>query len=90
MKAWSNGRMKAAKHRVMMSGDRDRYSLGAFAIPLVGTIIKAPKELVNEEHPQVFKEFEFMDFLFYANSEEAKRIDSAEQIYAYASQLRNY
>ncbi|XP_021276746.1 probable 2-oxoglutarate-dependent dioxygenase AOP1 [Herrania umbratica] len=88
--AWSNGRMKAAKHRVMMSGDRDRYSLGAFAVPVEGTIIKAPKELVSEEHPQVFKEFEFTDFLFYASSEEAKKIDSAEQIYAYASQLRNY
>ncbi|OMO80536.1 gibberellin 20 oxidase 1-like protein, partial [Corchorus olitorius] len=28
MKAWSNGRMKAGRHRVTMSGDKDRYSFG--------------------------------------------------------------
>ncbi|XVE71619.1 hypothetical protein DITRI_Ditri10aG0165700 [Diplodiscus trichospermus] len=89
LKAWSNGRMKAAKHRVMMSGDKDRYSFATFAIPVKGTIIKAPKELVDEQHPQVFKEFDFMDFFYYSNSEEAKQVDSAEQLYAFAALLRN-
>ncbi|XVF34433.1 hypothetical protein REPUB_Repub18cG0058700 [Reevesia pubescens] len=77
IKAWSNGRMKAVKHRVMMSGDKDRYSIAAFAVPTEGTIIRAPNELIDEHHPQVLKEFEFMDFLSYSNSEEAKQIDSA-------------
>ncbi|KAJ6915504.1 hypothetical protein NC651_017489 [Populus alba x Populus x berolinensis] len=26
VKAWSNGRLHAARHRVVISGDRDRYS----------------------------------------------------------------
>ncbi|WRX33303.1 hypothetical protein QQP08_025790 [Theobroma cacao] len=47
--------MHAAKHRVMMSGDKERYTFGAFAVPVAvkGSIIKAPKGLVDEDHPQL-------------------------------------
>ncbi|PRQ56871.1 putative oxoglutarate/iron-dependent dioxygenase, non-heme dioxygenase domain-containing protein [Rosa chinensis] len=64
--AWSNGRMHSVKHRVMMCGEKERYSLGAFGVPVEGTIIKAPKELVDEEHPQLFKDFDYMDFSMFA------------------------
>ncbi|KAK8319392.1 hypothetical protein V6Z11_A13G238400, partial [Gossypium hirsutum] len=69
LKAWSNGRLKAVNHRVMMSGDKDRLSLAAFAIPVEGTIIKAPKELIDEQHPQLYKDFDFMDFFLFAFSD---------------------
>ncbi|XP_050365876.1 probable 2-oxoglutarate-dependent dioxygenase AOP1 [Argentina anserina] len=83
--AWSNGRMHSAKHRVMMCGEKERYSLGVFAIPVEGTIIKAPKELVDEEHPQLFKDFEYMDFTKYSTSEEAMAAaESAMHIWSFA------
>ncbi|KAK8545159.1 hypothetical protein V6N13_066459 [Hibiscus sabdariffa] len=82
---WSNGRMKAAKHRVMMTGDKDRYSIATFTVPVEGTIIKTPPEFVDEQHPPLFKDFDFTDFLFFSFSEQAKLIDSADQIYAFAS-----
>ncbi|TYI48397.1 hypothetical protein E1A91_D13G245600v1 [Gossypium mustelinum] len=85
LKAWSNGRLKAVNHRVMMSGDKDRFSLAAFAIPVEGTIIKAPEELIDEQHPQLYKDFNFMDFFLFAFSDPAKHIDSGEQLQAYAS-----
>ncbi|KAG2700031.1 hypothetical protein I3760_07G214400 [Carya illinoinensis] len=67
--AWSNCRMHAVKHRVTMGGDKDRYSFGAFALPVDGTIVKAPKEFIDEEHPQVLREFDFADYLnFFMNS----------------------
>ncbi|MBA0574451.1 hypothetical protein Golob_001652 [Gossypium lobatum] len=81
----SNGRLKAVNHRVMMSGDKDRFSLAAFAIPVEGTVIKAPKELIDEQHPQLYKDFDFMDFFLFAFSDPAKHIDSGEQLQAYAS-----
>ncbi|KAB2050126.1 hypothetical protein ES319_A13G224900v1 [Gossypium barbadense] len=34
LKAWSNGRMKSVNHRVMMSGDKNRYSIAAFVVPI--------------------------------------------------------
>ncbi|PPR94681.1 hypothetical protein GOBAR_AA25988 [Gossypium barbadense] len=83
--AWSNGRLKAVNHRVMMSGDKDRFSIAAFAIPVEGTIIKAPKELIDEQHPQLYKDFDFMDFFLFAFSDPGKQIDSGEQLQAFAS-----
>ncbi|MFQ6651079.1 hypothetical protein Gotur_023510 [Gossypium turneri] len=68
-----------------MSGDKDRYSIAAFAISIEGTIIKTPKELIDEQHPQLYKDFDFMGFFFYAFSDPAKHIDSGEQLHAFAS-----
>ncbi|KAF5456677.1 hypothetical protein F2P56_026128 [Juglans regia] len=82
--AWSNGRMRSARHRVMMSGDKDRYSLAIFGAPVDGSIIKAPKELIDEEHPQVFKEFDYLDFVKFRNSEEGRATDSEMQMFVFA------
>ncbi|CAB4297215.1 unnamed protein product [Prunus armeniaca] len=82
--AWSNGRMHPVKHRVMMRGEKERISLGIFPVPTEGTIIKPPKELIDEEHPQIFKEFDFMEFFKFFSSEEGVPIDSAKQIFAFA------
>ncbi|KAL6216929.1 hypothetical protein ACLB2K_010147 [Fragaria x ananassa] len=83
--AWSNGRMHSVKHRVMMCGEKERYSFGVFGIPVEGTIIKAPKELVDEEHPQLFKDFEYMDFTKFSTSKETMAsMESAVHIWAFA------
>ncbi|XVE71620.1 hypothetical protein DITRI_Ditri10aG0165800 [Diplodiscus trichospermus] len=89
LKAWSKGRMHAARHGVMMSGDKERYSFGAFEVPVEGTIIKAPKEMVDEEHPQVFKDFDYTDFLNYSYSEEVRQLDSGMKVFNYAALPRN-
>ncbi|OMO52411.1 Oxoglutarate/iron-dependent dioxygenase [Corchorus capsularis] len=83
--AWSNGRMHAAKHTVKLSGNKERYSLGAFAVPVEGTIIKAPKEMVDEQHPQLFKDFDYMDFVNYAVSHQSLAIDNANKLFKYAA-----
>lgn len=69
LKAWSNGRLYAAKHRVMMTAQKGRYSFALFASPNEGVVVKTPKELVDEEHPLLYNPFNFMDFLyhFYSN-----------------------
>ncbi|KAK9921840.1 hypothetical protein M0R45_030336 [Rubus argutus] len=82
--AWSNGRMHSLKHRAMMSGEKDRYSLGAFSSPVEGTIIKAEKELVDKEHPRILKDFDFKDFSRFAFTKEGSAIDSEMQVFAYA------
>ncbi|XP_050365268.1 probable 2-oxoglutarate-dependent dioxygenase AOP1 [Argentina anserina] len=82
--AWSNGRMHAAKHRVMMSGEKERYSLGQFVDPVEGTIIKAPKELVDEEHPRILKDIDYTNFSKFFYSDEGRFIDTQMQIFAFA------
>ncbi|GLT41716.1 hypothetical protein SLA2020_157600 [Shorea laevis] len=61
--AWLNGRLSAAYHRVMMAGDKARYSLGLFSVGKGGYLIKAPEEMVDEEHPLLYKPFDFAKFL---------------------------
>ncbi|KAL8458122.1 hypothetical protein ACS0TY_035853 [Phlomoides rotata] len=66
-RAWTNGRLQCPVHRVMMSGDKDRYSVGLYSLPKPGYIIKAPEEMVDEEHPLLFKPFDhhkFIDFKY--------------------------
>ncbi|XP_026410070.1 probable 2-oxoglutarate-dependent dioxygenase AOP1 [Papaver somniferum] len=62
LRAWSNGRVYAAKHRVMMSGEKDRYSYGLFASPKEEAVILAPRELVDKEHRLLFRPFTHADF----------------------------
>lgn len=70
LQAWTNGRLHSPTHRVMMRGKETRYSTGLFAIPKSGHIIKVPEELVDEEHPLLFKPYDHVEFLgfFYAEA----------------------
>ncbi|OWM86659.1 hypothetical protein CDL15_Pgr015694 [Punica granatum] len=79
LKAWSNGRLHAVKHRVVMSGDRDRYSCGLFSIPKEGAMIRVPAKLVDTDHPLRYRPFKFDDYVTYFVS---NRRDDALEVYA--------
>ncbi|KAL3366470.1 hypothetical protein AABB24_011249 [Solanum stoloniferum] len=79
--AWTNGRMHAPYHRVMMRGNKARYSVGLFSVPKGGYTIKAPRELVDEEHPLLYKSFDVQEFLAFTNTEEGMRCESAFKTY---------
>ncbi|KAF8034412.1 hypothetical protein BT93_C0650 [Corymbia citriodora subsp. variegata] len=53
---WSNGRIHSACHRVKISGHELRYSIGLFS-SIQGTI-QCPDELVDDQHPLLFKPFD--------------------------------
>lgn len=65
----------------MMSGSEARYSAGLFSIPRAGYIIKAPDELVDEEHPLLFKPFDHVEFLKFYYTEEGQKAESALTAY---------
>ncbi|KAJ8751647.1 hypothetical protein K2173_025806 [Erythroxylum novogranatense] len=79
LKAWSNGRLQAAKHRVVISGDKDRYSSGLFLIPKEEAMIEVPEELVDKDHPLLYRPFYFADYMSYYVS---MLSDDALDIYA--------
>ncbi|KAL2516546.1 2-oxoglutarate (2OG) and Fe(II)-dependent oxygenase superfamily protein [Forsythia ovata] len=79
--AWSNGRLHSAFHRVMMTGNEARYSIGLFSIPKAGYMIKAPEEMVDEEHPLLFKPFDHVEFLDFYYSEAGRKLQFALQAY---------
>ncbi|XP_062016753.1 probable inactive 2-oxoglutarate-dependent dioxygenase AOP2 isoform X2 [Rosa rugosa] len=82
--AWSSCRMQSVKHRVMMCGEKERHSLISSALPIEGSIIKAQKELVDEDYPQILKDFDYTEFFNFICSSEGRAIDSQMQVYAFA------
>lgn len=71
--AWTNGRVHTPIHRVMMTGNETRLSIGLFTVPKPEIVIKAPDELVTEEYPLLFKPFVQSEFMkFFRTSEDVK------------------
>ncbi|XP_021906538.1 LOW QUALITY PROTEIN: probable inactive 2-oxoglutarate-dependent dioxygenase AOP2 [Carica papaya] len=69
--AWSNDRIWSPKHRVLMSGKIDRYSLGLFSFN--NGVLQVPEELVDQDHPLLYKPFDHLGLLrFYRTPEGSK------------------
>ncbi|KAI3671549.1 hypothetical protein L1987_87288 [Smallanthus sonchifolius] len=70
--AWTNGRIEAPNHQVTMTGNKDRYSLALFAF-IKDHTIQIPQELVDDDHPLQFREFDNYKYLqFYYTPEGMK------------------
>ncbi|KAK9268480.1 hypothetical protein L1049_000231 [Liquidambar formosana] len=70
--AWSNGRLHCPPHRAMISGNETRYTMGLFSFSKMST--QAPEELVDEQHPLLFKPFDCMGLLkFVVTTEEGRK-----------------
>ncbi|XP_024980448.1 probable 2-oxoglutarate-dependent dioxygenase AOP1 [Cynara cardunculus var. scolymus] len=63
LRVWLNGRLHAPLHRVVLKGNTNRFSLALFALPKTGYTLKAIEEMVDEEHPLLFKPFDYEDFM---------------------------
>lgn len=60
-------------------GEQDRYSCGLFSLPKEESIVQVPSELVDKEHPLLYRPFIFAEYIsFYAS----KLSDDALEIYA--------
>ncbi|XP_062016831.1 probable 2-oxoglutarate-dependent dioxygenase AOP1 [Rosa rugosa] len=79
--AWTNGRLHCPHHRHPMTGNEAKYSTALFSFPKAGYIIKAPEEVVDEEHPLLFKPFDNVEFLGFCFSEAGQRAQSALKTY---------
>nr|BDF88548.1 habrochaitoside A synthase [Solanum habrochaites] len=67
-KAWTNGRLHSPLHRVAMPRENDRLSLQFNTLSKPGHFIEAPKELVDEKHPLLFKPYEMHGLFNYVAS----------------------
>ncbi|KAF8400723.1 hypothetical protein HHK36_014023 [Tetracentron sinense] len=68
LEAWSNDRLYCPKHHVMMSGKATRYSTGLFSFSK--EVVRTPEELVDEEHPLLFKPFDHMGLLHFIRTDD--------------------
>lgn len=54
-----NGRVLTGVHRVMRMGTNTRFSVGLFSVPRKEDLIYPVEEMVDAEHPRLFKPFDF-------------------------------
>ncbi|PWA86689.1 oxoglutarate/iron-dependent dioxygenase [Artemisia annua] len=80
--AWSNGRIQAPYHKVMMQGNKDRYSLvlSSFIRDLK---IEVPQELIDEDHPLQFKAFDHYEYIQYVDSNTIQGVRLQDAIKSY-------
>ena len=69
LQAFLNGRLSSTYHRVLMTAKKTRYSTALFSVPKTGVIIDSPEELMDEEHPRMFKPFEYNNYRDFFNTE---------------------
>lgn len=72
-RAWTNGGVYSPLHRIVVGGDATRYSAILFSIPKDEAVIQAPPELVDEEHPSLFKPFDYGGYVHFCVSEEGMK-----------------
>ncbi|XP_010545796.1 PREDICTED: probable 2-oxoglutarate-dependent dioxygenase AOP1 isoform X2 [Tarenaya hassleriana] len=77
--AWSNDRILSPRHRVLVSGETDRYSLGQFAFSN-GTL-QVPEELVDNEHPLMYKPFDHIGLLHFYRTDIGYRAECPIKAY---------
>ncbi|GKB14735.1 probable 2-oxoglutarate-dependent dioxygenase AOP1 [Tanacetum coccineum] len=63
LNVWLNGRLHVPLHRVMMRATKTRFSLAFFQLPLAGNILKPMEEMVDDDHPLLFKPFDYGEFI---------------------------
>ncbi|KAK9740210.1 hypothetical protein RND81_03G019300 [Saponaria officinalis] len=59
----SNGKLKSAKHKVVINAMRDRTTLGFFNEPTKECIVGPAKALVTSENPPIYEPVQFRDLL---------------------------
>lgn len=67
------------RHRVVMNGDKDRYSCGMFVLPGDTVTIEVPEELVDNDHPLRYRPFTYSDYMSFFTS---NICDDALEVYA--------
>ncbi|KAM1041471.1 hypothetical protein ACFX13_031389 [Malus domestica] len=58
---WSNNRIRPCRHKVTLRENDVRYTFGVFARNK--GVIHVPNELVDEDHPLLYKPINHLDFL---------------------------
>ncbi|KAF9667077.1 hypothetical protein SADUNF_Sadunf16G0295400 [Salix dunnii] len=62
MQVLSNDRYKSVLHRAVVNSERERISIPTFYCPSQDTVIGPPKEMVDDDHPAVYREFTYGEY----------------------------
>ncbi|ONK79394.1 uncharacterized protein A4U43_C01F5910 [Asparagus officinalis] len=72
-KVWTNGKFQPPIHRVNMIGDEKRYSVLFATRPSDDYLLEPLEELVDGDHPLLFKPLKYKDYITFRYSEEGRK-----------------
>lgn len=71
--------MHAPFHRVTMKGEQTRYSVAQFSY--CKKLIQTPQELVDDEHPLLYKPFDNFGLLRFTSTDEGQKTENKLKAY---------
>lgn len=77
--AWSNGRVHAPFHRVKNMKGKGRYSIIQFSY--CKKLVETPAELVDDEHPLLYKPLDNLGFLRFVSTDEGRKTQNPLKAY---------
>ncbi|RDY01122.1 Flavonol synthase/flavanone 3-hydroxylase, partial [Mucuna pruriens] len=85
----SNGRFKSVLHRAVTNKLRTRVSMAMFYGPNMDTIIGPIEDLIDEEHPPRYRNYQFSEFIkeFYNQEGTRRMCDFVLQVVVLGIQL---
>ncbi|GAB4827740.1 hypothetical protein Ancab_034626 [Ancistrocladus abbreviatus] len=79
----SNGRYKSVHHRVVTNKDKTRISMAMFCGPNMDTIIGPMEELIDDQHPLLYRSYRFSEFMeeFHRQEGTRRRVKEAFELH---------
>ncbi|XP_058069274.1 protein DMR6-LIKE OXYGENASE 2-like isoform X1 [Magnolia sinica] len=75
IQVWSNDRYESAEHRVSVNSGRERFSIPFFFNPAHHVMVKPLEELVSEENPTKYEEYNWGKFFKIRKLSNFKKLD---------------
>ncbi|CAK7357487.1 unnamed protein product [Dovyalis caffra] len=75
----SNLQYKSLLHRVIVNSETERLSIASYCYPSNDTHMGPPKELINDDHPAIYRDFTYEEFyttMWKQRRPDATRLDS--------------
>ncbi|XP_061376299.1 protein DMR6-LIKE OXYGENASE 2-like [Gastrolobium bilobum] len=75
VQVWSNDKYESVEHRVVVNTEKERFSIPFFFFPAHHVMVKPVEELVNEQNPARYREYNFGKFYANRNRSDFKKRD---------------
>ncbi|KAK7273940.1 hypothetical protein RIF29_15008 [Crotalaria pallida] len=75
VQVWSNDKYESAEHRVVVNTERERFSVPFFFFPAHHVMVKPVEELLNEQNPARYREYNWGKFFANRNRSDFKKRD---------------
>ncbi|GAB4853952.1 hypothetical protein Ancab_040609 [Ancistrocladus abbreviatus] len=75
IQVWSNGKYESVEHRVMVNSEKDRFSIPFFFNPAHYVMVKPLEEMVNEQNPAKYHEYNWGNFFATRKTSNFKKLD---------------